>query len=44
VSARAIDQIDAHYRAKHGHYATYIVDSIISSQARFTTLKLVPRA
>jgi hypothetical protein len=37
------DQIDAAYRTKYHRYSAGIVDSIISPQARATTLKLVPR-
>jgi hypothetical protein len=37
------DQVDAAYRAKYGRYAS-IVDGIISSEARASTLRLVPRA
>ena len=37
------DKIDAHYRTKYRRYATSIIDRINSSQARATTLRLVPR-
>jgi hypothetical protein len=37
------DEIDAAYRAKYRRYAARIVDSIVSSQARSATIKLVPR-
>jgi hypothetical protein len=37
------DQVDAAYRAKYGRYAS-IVDGITDIQARYTTLKLVPRS
>jgi hypothetical protein len=37
------DQIDATYREKYRRYASY-VPPMISSEARATTLKLVPRS
>ena len=37
------DELDAAYRAKYRRYAESIVGSIVSPQARATTLKLVPR-
>jgi hypothetical protein len=37
------DQVDAAYRAKYGRYAS-IVDGITNSEARASTLRLVPRA
>jgi hypothetical protein len=37
------DKIDAAYRAKYHRYAGSIVGSIVSTQARAATLKLVPR-
>ena len=40
---RINEQIDAAYRTKYRHYASSIIDSIISSDARSATLKLVPR-
>jgi hypothetical protein len=36
------DQIDAAYRAKYRRYAPSVIDTIVSSQARATTLRLVP--
>ena len=36
------DQIDAAYRAKYRRYAPSIIDTIVSPQARATTLRLVP--
>ncbi len=36
-------RIDAAYRTKYRRYAASIIDSIISPQARSTTIKLVPR-
>jgi hypothetical protein len=36
------DQVDAAYRAKYGRYAS-IVDSITDTEARSSTLRLVPR-
>jgi hypothetical protein len=38
------DQIDAAYRTKYRRYAEHIIRSIITPEARATTLKLVPRA
>jgi hypothetical protein len=37
------DDIDAAYRSKYRRYAASIVNSILSPQARATTIKLVPR-
>jgi hypothetical protein len=37
------DDIDAAYRSKYRRYAARIVNSVLSPQARATTLKLVPR-
>jgi hypothetical protein len=37
------EQIDAAYRAKYSRYAASIVNSIVSTQARAATIKLVPR-
>jgi hypothetical protein len=36
------DEIDAAYRAKYGHYAARIIDSVTTPLARAATLKLVP--
>ena len=36
-------QIDEAYRTKYHHYAAGIVNSTLTSEARGTTLKLVPR-
>lgn len=38
------DQIDAAYRAKYHRYAASIVNSVLTPQARSTTIKLTPRA
>ena len=38
------DQIDAAYRSKYGHYSAQYVDPMAGSEARATTIKLVPRA
>ncbi len=38
------DQIDAAYRAKYRRYAANIVNSILTPQARDSTIKLVPRS
>jgi hypothetical protein len=37
------DAIDAAYRAKYGHHGARWVDSMVSSEASSTTIKLVPR-
>ncbi len=37
------DQIDAAYRAKYRRYAANIVNSILTPQARASTIKLEPR-
>jgi hypothetical protein len=38
------DEIDAAYRVKYRRYAGRILDSVLTLQARSTTLKLVPRS
>ena len=38
------DRIDAAYRTKYRRYAASIINSIISSEARSATIKLVPDA
>jgi hypothetical protein len=38
------DQIDASYRKKYRRYGESIVNTIVSPQARSTTIRLVPRA
>ena len=38
------DRIDAAYRAKYHRYAASIISSIVSSEARSATIKLVPRS
>jgi hypothetical protein len=38
------DQIDAEYRTKYRRYDASIIRSIVSPEARSTTLKLVPRS
>ncbi len=38
------DQIDAAYRTKYRRYAANIINSTLTSKARFATLKLVPRS
>jgi hypothetical protein len=43
ADSAAYDQVDAAYRAKYGRYAS-IVDGIVGSEARASTLRLVPRA
>lgn len=37
-------QVDAAYREKYRRYATNIVNSILTQQARAATIKLVPRS
>jgi hypothetical protein len=37
------DEVDAAYRAKYRRYAGKILDSVLTPEARSTTLKLVPR-
>jgi hypothetical protein len=36
------DDIDAAYRSKYGRYPAGIINSVITPQARATTIKLVP--
>jgi hypothetical protein len=38
------DQVDTAYRAKYRRYAGSILNSVLTPQARSTTLKLVPRS
>lgn len=38
------DQIDAAYRTKYRRYAANIISTIVSPEARSSTIKLVPRA
>lgn len=38
------DQLDAAYRTKYRRYGANIVNTIVSSEARAATIKLVPRA
>jgi len=37
------DRVDAAYRAKYRRYAGSILNSVLTAQARSTTIKLVPR-
>ena len=37
------DKVDAAYRAKYRRYAGSILNSVLTPQARSTTIKLVPR-
>jgi hypothetical protein len=37
------DQIDAAYRAKYGRYGSGSVEPMVTSAARATTLRLIPR-
>ena len=37
------EQIDAAYRTKYGRYPASYVDPMVASEARSTTIKLVPR-
>jgi hypothetical protein len=44
VEARDVkDEIDAAYRRKYRRYDASYVDAVVSSQARTTTIRLVPR-
>ena len=38
------DQVDAAYRAKYRRYAGSILNSVLTPQARSTTIKLTPRS
>jgi len=38
------DQIDAAYRTKYRRYAASIISTIVSSEARSATIKLLPRS
>ncbi len=38
------DEVDAAYRAKYRRYAGSILDSVLTPEARSTTIKLVPRS
>jgi hypothetical protein len=38
------DQIDAAYRTKYRRYAASIINTVVSSEARSATIKLVPRS
>jgi len=38
------DEVDAAYRAKYQRYAGSILNSVLTTQARSTTTKLVPRS
>ena len=38
------DQLDAEYRTKYRRYAASIIKSIVSPEARSTTMRLVPRS
>ena len=37
------DEVDAAYRAKYGRYAGRILNSVLTPEARASTLKLLPR-
>jgi hypothetical protein len=37
------DEVDAAYRAKYSRYAGRILDSVLTNEARSSTIKLVPR-
>jgi hypothetical protein len=39
----ALDEIDAAYRSKYRRHGAQYVNSVISEEARSTTIKLVPR-
>ncbi|TMG35976.1 MAG: DUF2255 family protein, partial [Chloroflexi bacterium] len=38
------DDVDAAYRAKYRRYAGSILNSVLTPQARSTTIKLLPRS
>ena len=38
------DEIDAAYRAKYNRYAGPILNSVLTSEARSSTIKVVPRS
>jgi hypothetical protein len=38
------DQLDAAYRTKYRRYSDSVINSILTSEARSSTIKLVPRA
>ncbi len=38
------DEVDAAYRAKYRRYAGNILNSVLTPEARSTTIKLVPRS
>jgi hypothetical protein len=40
---RTDDEVDAAYRAKYRRYAGRILDSVLTPEARSSTIKLVPR-
>jgi hypothetical protein len=42
-AANANEEVDAAYRAKYGRYAGRILNSVVTPEARSTTLKLAPR-
>ena len=44
VAAEPNDEIDTAYRAKYRRYAGNILNSVLTSEARAATLKLVPRS
>jgi len=43
VDPAALDQIDTAYRTKYRRHGSQYVNSVISEEARSTTIKLVPR-
>jgi hypothetical protein len=38
-----INEVDSAYRSKYGHYSANILNTVLTPQARASTLKLVPR-
>lgn len=40
---RDVDEVDAAYRSKYRRYAGSILDSVLTPEARSTTVRLVPR-
>lgn len=44
VDHKIDDEVDAAYRAKYRRYAGNILNSVLTAEARSTTMKLVPRS
>jgi hypothetical protein len=41
--AGIVNHVDSAYRSKYGHYSANILNTVLTPQARASTLKLVPR-